>query len=81
MGTASGLQTLYYAEIRDAMKVSEGGGNTKDMEKIEVVYVPVSEGKTLMLNENIPKPAAFIMALLWFYSEKRNRSMNKLCQV
>ncbi len=70
VGVASGLSTLFYAEIKEEMKISEGGGNAEEEERIEVVYVPVDQGRNVMMNESIPKPAAFILALIWFYDTK-----------
>jgi len=76
VGTHSSLQTFFYAQIDDSMKVSEGGGT--ESETIEVVYVPVDEGYQLLFDETIPKPAGFMFAVIWFYHEKYNLQTKNL---
>ena len=47
VGFAGSKQMLYFAEVDESMKVSEGGG--VDHEQIEVVYLPVEEAKSIYL--------------------------------
>jgi UDP-sugar diphosphatase len=69
VGFAGGKQTLYYAQVDDSMKVSEGGGI--DDEAIEVVYLPLSEVKTFMFDERIAKTPGLLFSFMWFLDEKR----------
>ena len=47
------------------MKLGKGGGI--DQEFIEIVEVPVSEGKTFMMDESILKPVGMMFGIAWFY--------------
>ena len=53
VGFAGSKQTLYFVEVDESMKVSEGGG--VDHEQIEVVYLPVDQAKVMIYDENIAK--------------------------
>jgi UDP-sugar diphosphatase len=70
VGFAGSKQVMYYAEVNESMKVSEGGGI--DHEEIEVVYLPVSESKALIYDENIAKTPGLMFAFMWWF-EKVNR--------
>jgi len=65
VGFAGSKQTLYYAEIDDSMKISEGGG--VDDEQIEVMYLPVSEAKTFIYDESIAKTPGIMFAFMWWF--------------
>ena len=65
VGFAGSKQTLYYTRVNERMKVSEGGG--VDHEDIEVVYLPVSEAKTVIYNEDIAKTPGLIFAFMWWF--------------
>ena len=64
VGFAGSRQTLYYAEVDESMKVSEGGG--VDGEEIEVLMLPVREAKAMMLDETIAKTPGLMFAFLWW---------------
>ena len=64
VGFAGSKQTLYYVEVDEGMRVSEGGGI--DDEQIEVVYLPVGEAKALMYNEKIAKTPGLMFAFMWW---------------
>jgi len=68
VGFAGSKQTLYYAQIDDSMKVSEGGG--VDDEQIEVVYLPLCEAKALIYNEEIAKTPGLMFAFMWYFDKK-----------
>ncbi|XP_041351539.1 uridine diphosphate glucose pyrophosphatase NUDT14-like isoform X2 [Gigantopelta aegis] len=70
VGTAGALQTLFYVEVTDAMRVSSGGGVAEEGEMIDVVEIPVSEGRSLIMNESVVKPIHLMFALMWFYENK-----------
>lgn len=71
VGFAGSKQTLYYAAVNESMKVSEGGG--VDHEDIEVVYLPVSEAKTLLYDEDIAKTPGLMFAFMWYFDRLSNR--------
>lgn len=64
VGFAGSKQILYYAEVSEDMKVSEGGG--VDHEDIEVVYLPVAEAKRLIYDESIAKTPGLMFAFMWW---------------
>ena len=66
VGFAGSKQVLYYAEVNDSMKVSEGGG--VDAEMIEVVYLPVKEAKALMYDETMAKTPGLLFAFMWWFN-------------
>ena len=63
------MQTLYYAEINDAMIVNDGGGLNE--ESIEVIYLPLKEAKTFMFDESYQKTPGLIMAFYWFFNQNQ----------
>jgi UDP-sugar diphosphatase len=64
VGFAGSRQTLYYAEVDESMKISEGGG--VDGELIEVITLPVREAEALIFDENIAKTPGLMFAFLWW---------------
>jgi len=64
VGFAGGQQTLFFAEINDAMKVNGGGGI--DEEEIEVVYLPVNQAQEFILDEQIAKTPGLMFSFMWF---------------
>ena len=65
VGTSGALQTLYYVQVTDKMKMAEGGGIEKEL--IEIVEVPVAEGIKLVIDESILRPVGMMFAITWFY--------------
>ena len=72
VGFAGSKQMLYFAEVDESMKVSEGGG--VDLEQIEVVYLPVSEAKKLIYDESIAKTPGLMFAFMWYFDHFDNLS-------
>lgn len=70
VGFAGSKQTLYYAQVDESMKVSEGGGI--DHEMIEVVYLPLKEAKALIYDESIAKTPGLMFAFMWWFDKMRN---------
>ena len=64
VGFAGSRQTLYYAEIDESMKVSEGGG--VDAEEIEVLTLHVAEAEQFIFDESIAKTPGLMFAFLWW---------------
>ena len=67
VGFAGSKQMLYFAEVDESMKVSEGGG--VDLEQIEVIYLPVSEAKKLIYDESIAKTPGLMFAFMWYFDK------------
>ena len=65
VGFAGSKQTLYFAEVDESMKVSEGGG--VDHEQIEVVFLPIEEAKKLLYDESIAKTPGLMFAFMWWF--------------
>ncbi len=70
VGFAGSKQTLFYVEVDESMKVSEGGGI--DDEQIEVVYLPVGEAKRFIYDESIAKTPGLMFAFMWWFDRIRN---------
>jgi len=65
VGISGNHQTLYYAQCDESMKVNEGGG--LEDEDIEVVYIPITNAKEFMFDENYQKTTGVMMAFYWFF--------------
>jgi UDP-sugar diphosphatase len=70
VGFAGSKQMLYYAEVDESMKVSEGGGI--DHEMIEVVYLPIKEAQALIYDTNIAKTPGLMFAFMWWFEHQKN---------
>jgi len=70
VGFAGSKQTLYYVEVDERMKVSEGGG--VDDEQIEVIYLPVAEAQQFMYDESIAKTPGIMFAFMWWWERKKH---------
>jgi len=66
VGFAGGRQTLYFAQIGDSMKVSEGGGI--DHEDIEVIYLKKDKAIEFMFDESIATTSGLMFALMWYFN-------------
>jgi len=68
VGFAGSKQTLYFVEVDEYMKVSEGGG--VDHEQIEVVYLSVDEAKAMIYDESIAKTPGLMFAFMWWLEKQ-----------
>ena len=68
VGFAGSRQTLYYVEVDESMRVSDGGGVYGEL--IEVLRLPVLEAKALIYDEGIAKTPGLMFAFMWFFNEK-----------
>lgn len=68
VGFAGSRQTLYYAEVTEAMRVHEGGGI--DQEQIEVIELPVGESEAFIYDERIAKTPGLMFAFLWWQARQ-----------
>jgi len=74
VGFAGSKQTLYFAQVDEGMKVSEGGG--VDHEQIEVVMLPLQEAKALIYDENIAKTPGLMFAFMWYFDRFNQGTMS-----
>ena len=68
VGFAGSKQKLYYVEVDESMKVSEGGG--VDDEQIEVIYLPISRAKSFIFDESVAKTPGLMFAFMWWLENK-----------
>lgn len=68
VGFAGSHQTLFFAEIDESMRVSDGGGI--DAEDIEVVEIPVSKAKLFIMDETKAKTTGIMYGFMWFLENK-----------
>ncbi len=71
VGFAGSKQMLYYVEVDESMKSSDGGG--VDGELIEVIDLPVTKAKALIYDENIAKTPGLMFAFMWWFDKIRNQ--------
>ena len=67
VGTSGSEQVIYYAEVDESMRVSEGGGIAD--EQIEVIEVPLKEAKIFMYDESIGKTVGLMFAFMWWFDK------------
>jgi len=70
VGFAGSKQTLYYTEVDESMKVSDGGG--VDAEFIEVITLSIADAKTFIYDESIVKTPGLMFAFMWWFDKIRN---------
>ena len=75
VGIAGEYMHLFYAEVSNKMKVSDGGGLESEGEMIEVVEMSINEVESYLSSSNVKSPMFTIYGLNWFLS--RNSTQNK----
>ena len=73
MGTSGSLQTLFYIQVTDDMKVGQGGGNPEEGELIEVVEIPVSESFAFLMDETVETPVGLLFGITWYMACKQTK--------
>ena len=73
VGFAGSKQVLYYVEVDEHMRCSNGGG--VDGELIEVVNLPVDEAKALIYDESIAKTPGLMFAFMWWFSRRQSENI------
>lgn len=69
VGSTGALQTFFFAEVTDAMCVSQGGGNLQEGERIEVFYLPLEKSKEFVFDATKHKPAGLMFAFMWYFNK------------
>uniref|UniRef100_A0AC34FHA7 Nudix hydrolase domain-containing protein n=1 Tax=Panagrolaimus sp. ES5 TaxID=591445 RepID=A0AC34FHA7_9BILA len=62
-------QHLFYAEVDDSMKISEGGGNASEGEFISKVFMTIEEVKEYLEKDTVNSPPGFLYAVKWFLDQ------------
>ncbi len=70
VGFAGSRQTLYYAEVDESMKVSDGGG--VDSEMIEVISLSIEDAKAFIYDESIVKTPGLMFSFMWWFDKIKN---------
>lgn len=69
MGASGAKQTLFYCELTDEDKLSQGGG--VDDELIDVVEFSIDDAKKLVSKGAVNNsPPSFLFGVLWFLANK-----------
>ena len=68
VGISGTHQTLYFAQVDESMRVSDGGGIHD--EEIEVITIPLREAKKFMFDEKYQKTTGVSLAFYWFFDNK-----------
>ncbi|XP_013193719.1 uridine diphosphate glucose pyrophosphatase NUDT14 [Amyelois transitella] len=72
VGVQGALQTLFYCEVTDDMKVEEGGG--VDEELIEIVEMNINEVEEYVSSPGpLTSPPSCLFAVMWFLHHKANK--------
>lgn len=70
VGSSGDVQTMFYTEVTDAMRVSQGGGLASEGEHIEVVEWSEAEARQYLQQEAVMSPGGFLFGLMWFLQHK-----------
>lgn len=66
VGISGAVQSFFYAQIDESMRIDEGGGIAGE-EEIEVITLPLSEAKEFMFDESHQKTPGLMMGFYWFF--------------
>lgn len=66
-GESGWNETVFYAEVTDDMKVSEGGGNADEGEFIDIFYLPLIEAKQFVFDDAYTKTGTEVSAFCWYF--------------
>lgn len=69
VGFAGSSQTLFYTELDDSMKRSEGGG--VELEDIEVVTLSVKDAEKFIYDESKAKTPGLMFAFMWWFDKRK----------
>lgn len=70
VGSTGAEQTIFYAEVTDAMILEgAGGGNLFEGERIEVFYLPLEKSREFVFDESKEKPPGLLFAFMWYFDK------------
>lgn len=64
LGFSGNQQTIFYAKIKESMRISKGGGTPDEF--IESVFIPKSEIMSFIFNEEYAKSTGLMFSVTWF---------------
>ncbi len=70
VGFAGSRQMMYYAEVDESMRVSDGGG--VDDEQIEVISLSINKAKAFIYDESVAKTPGLMFAFMWWFDKIKN---------
>ncbi|XP_042223640.1 uridine diphosphate glucose pyrophosphatase NUDT14-like isoform X2 [Homarus americanus] len=70
VGVSGDRQTMFYVEVTDSMKVSDGGGVAEEGEMIEVVELSMAELQVFIKQSEVNCPGGLLFGLMWFLQHK-----------
>jgi len=70
VGICAEKETMFYAEVTDPMRVSQGGGLAEEGEFIEVVEMSVEEARKLIKNAEVARTSGLLFGVMWFLANK-----------
>jgi UDP-sugar diphosphatase len=65
VGTQGATQTLFFAQVDESMKSSDGGGLAIDGEAIELLGLPLKNVDAFVVDASIPKSSGIMFGLIW----------------
>ncbi|VDN07027.1 unnamed protein product [Thelazia callipaeda] len=68
VGSSGASQELFYAEIDETMKISEGGG--VESEKIEKVFMTIQEAQMYCELKEVTSSTGLLYSLMWFFKNR-----------
>ena len=71
-------QFLFYAELEEKYKKTEGGGNINEGEQITKVFLKIDEAKRYMEGEESKGPPGACFAFQWWFHNKPEDRFKKL---
>lgn len=72
IGTQGSVQTLFYVEVTETMKVHKGGGLESEGEIIETYQLPVQNIQEFIDDKtSMDRPSSCLFALMWFLANKK----------
>jgi len=74
VGHSGGRQSLFYCQVDESMRVSEGGGI--DSELIEVIEMDREQTLEMLFNEEVIKTPGLIFAIYWWNNSQKKHLIN-----
>jgi len=69
VGTSGSMQHIYFTEVKDEHRISQGGGLAEEGEVVEVMEVDKDQIESFAFDETKPKPPGCTMACLWWLNK------------
>ncbi|KIM06990.1 MAG: NUDIX hydrolase [Sulfurovum sp. FS08-3] len=75
VGHSGGKQFLFYCQVDESMRISQGGGI--DSEMIEVVEMSLEETTQMLFDESIAKTPGLLFAIYWWSNTIRQKIITR----